>query len=203
MHQVYETSKNLAAQVSHDLRSPLAALKALSNERDGLSNDQLALLNAAINRLNSIAQQLNSLAYNQESSSLELHDLQIQSDSEIVVLDDDEAIHLMWKARLGSYVRKGLIKELVHFSSVQDFRHWFIQSENGTARRTYLIDFELDSTASSTESGLDVIQSLSLSENAVLVTSRSDDPGVIERCQSLGVKLLSKGESARIPIEVR
>jgi hypothetical protein len=61
----------------------------------------------------------------------------------------------------------------------------------------FLIDQEL---LGFKETGLDLIESLRLAEQAVLVTSRYDDADVMRKCETLGVRLLPKGAAAYVPI---
>ncbi len=50
------------------------------------------------------------------------------------------------------------------------------------------------------QNGLQVIEELQISKNSILVTSRFDELEIIEKCTTLGVKLLPKSMSGNIPI---
>ena len=63
----------------------------------------------------------------------------------------------------------------------------------------FLMDYEI---SGSTESGLDLIETLGIQKQSILVTSRYEEKNIRERCESLGVRLIPKSMSGFVPIEI-
>ena len=137
--------------------------------------------------------------------------IEIGHETCIVILDDDNSIHEIWKDRFDSDLRK------LHFSSSGDFKKWHEKDQKAPPQRTrlpgtpepravsgggspfllYLIDYEL---IGDEETGLDLIEKLHLGRQAILVTSRFDSGKIREHCQHLGVKLIPKELAYLVPI---
>lgn len=113
----------------------------------------------------------------------------------LVILDDDDVIHQLWKSRLQLYVNQGNINEIIHFYNVTEFRHWF--SNQAHKQYIFLIDYELGQEM---ETGLDVIEQASIAAYSILVTSRYDEYEIQTRCNELGVSVLPKRFASCIPI---
>lgn len=109
--------------------------------------------------------------------------------SAIVTIDDDVAIHSLWKGRIRH-------RKLEQFSSVADLEEW-LQDEPHSRNRLFLVDYEFHGEE---ETGLDVIDRLGIAKESVLVTSRFEDIPIQEKCRSLGVKMIPKGLSSLVPI---
>jgi len=118
-----------------------------------------------------------------------LASIQAGQDSTIITIDDDVAIHSLWKGRIRH-------RRLEQFSSISDLEDWV--SCNGTLRdRLFLVDYEFHGA---NENGLDVIERLGIAAESVLVTSRFEDAPIQEKCRALGVKMIPKGLSSLVPI---
>ncbi len=100
------------------------------------------------------------------------------SSKKIVVVDDDENILRLWKKKLGQ------VSE--YFSNAEQLKKYVTSSRE---ENLYLVDYEL---AGQIQTGLDLIESLSLTTSAVLVTSRFDEKEIQERCLRLGIKIIPK-----------
>ena len=128
-----------------------------------------------------------------------LSSLQLPTRTQVVVLDDDQSIHQVWRGRMESAHASQHDVILHHFSTPDEVEHW---RNNRTAdeksRPTrYLLDFEI---LGLTNSGLDLIDKLGIAKEAVLVTSRYEEPTIKERCNALGVPLLPKALAGFIGI---
>lgn len=125
--------------------------------------------------------------------------IQFESDSQVIVLDDDQSIHQVWNNRLESMgIGKDQIK---HFTSSEAFTSWY-QSQNIQQREdstVYLVDYEL---LGSKKTGLALIRDLHLSDQALLVTSRFEEEDVRQSCLTLGLKLLPKSLAEFVPLVV-
>ncbi|MFZ4402973.1 MAG: sensor histidine kinase [Pseudobdellovibrionaceae bacterium] len=119
--------------------------------------------------------------------------LKLTTDTSVVICDDDSSIHGLWTERLKSL--SAPIQDL-HFSSDEAFLGWY-QNRDENKRYLFLMDFEL---LGCKKNGLDLIENLKLNSEAFLVTSRYEEKNILERCKSMGVKLIPKGMSEYIPI---
>lgn len=63
-----------------------------------------------------------------------------------------------------------------------------------------MIDYEF---LNQTQSGLDLIEELSIGKNSILITSRFEEEKIQERCISLGVKIIPKTMAGFIPLEIQ
>lgn len=116
--------------------------------------------------------------------------LKISSRGPIVILDDDPAIHSAWDERL-----RGLPLEIHHARNAEEF-----SAIVGHQKTPFLclVDYELGTNA---ETGLQLIENLSIGSQSVLVTGRFAEPLVLGECQRLGVPLLPKSLIPYIDIQ--
>jgi CheY-like chemotaxis protein len=129
-------------------------------------------------------------------------ELMIPEDSTIVILDDDPSIHQVWKSRLSTLVARGKALPGLNFSSADEMRDGVnrLKQDRLAARQAmYLCDYEL---AGGSVTGLDLIEQLDIAQQAILVTSYFDDPGVIEKCNRLGCRIIPKSFADSIPIKI-
>jgi len=118
--------------------------------------------------------------------------------TQIVILDDDQSIHEIWKMR---FLEEELTKadsSLIHFSSAKNFCEWY--EKQRFPRFLILSDYEL---LGEKESGLDVIKKYYIGHRSILVTSHCEDEVIQKRCEALGVRLLPKGLAHAVPIEIK
>lgn len=121
----------------------------------------------------------------------------VPNSGKVLILDDDAGIHQIWQSRFEEAGSKSSKVSLAHASTpkqADDFIHQF-----GTPNTIYLFDYEL---LGSKVSGLDLIEKYQIQKQAVLVTSRFEEPSVRERCSRMGVKLIPKSMAAIVPIEI-
>lgn len=122
--------------------------------------------------------------------------LEIEEGSTLVILDDDESIHGVWKQRLEA-VREKKRLSLVHFSLSSEIERWWNENSDHKAPMTFLIDYEL---LRESKTGLDVIETLGIESRSILVTSRHAEPAVQSGCARLNVRMIPKGVAPYVPI---
>lgn len=99
----------------------------------------------------------------------------------IIILDDDPAFHEVWNKRL-----EGLESKIEHIYSVKEM---FAKYQGLHPKILLLSDFEL---MDEDLDGIDTILKLQHAPNSVLVTARSEEAAIQERCLKNGIKLLPK-----------
>ena len=136
----------------------------------------------------------------EEAPSWFVPEIKIRSNMKIVILDDDIAIHEIWKDHFDSHHSNNTDTdvELVHFSSSKDLKKWHLQ--NSSQNVLYLMDYEL---IGERETGLDLIEKLRLNNQAILITSHFEHTEIRERCRNLCVKLIPKELAPFVPISSR
>ena len=121
----------------------------------------------------------------------------VSEKSTVVVIDDDDFIHLVWKERFKESLAKGLIT-LLSFYSLESFTEWFEKNEDPSY--FLLMDYEFRNTE---KTGVDSLKKLRVpSTQAVLVTSRYEEPDIRYQCKQHGFKIVPKNISANIPIKI-
>lgn len=126
-----------------------------------------------------------------------LASLKLAQGGTIVVVDDDPSIHEMWTQKLLSY--SGHL-HLVHLMNGDELDRWLkSRPASETKRAFFLFDYDL---AHDTRNGLEWIEKLGLGARSVLVTSYYEKKDVRQFAARLGVKLVPKGISGFVPIEI-
>jgi two-component sensor histidine kinase len=115
----------------------------------------------------------------------------LQPDQPLVVCDDDISIHDIWRGRFD---------KIISFTSGLEMIQW-VEHEKLQGRPIhhtglFLLDYEL---LGQKYNGLDLSEELQL-KNAILVTSRYEDPEIRKRCQILAIRLIPKTMSHFVPI---
>ncbi len=126
-------------------------------------------------------------------------ELRIPSGSKVIVFDDDQSIHQIWKGRFDSAGLAGSGVQLLHFSGPRELQKYYSQSFAELDQAIFLMDYEILGVA---ESGLDLIEQLGIQAQSILVTSRYEEPSIRARCEQMGVRLIPKSMSGFVPIEV-
>lgn len=114
---------------------------------------------------------------------------------QVVSLDDDASVHLVWQERLRSYIESGLIHYRCFSKTELE-----ILLKNGRINKfetLFLIDYEM---IDQKESGLDLIEELNLSKQSILVTSHYEESHIRQRVEKLGTKMLPKSLVGQVPI---
>lgn len=116
----------------------------------------------------------------------------------IIILDDDESVHNVWRERLGKVANKEL--QLKFFACDDDFRA-YLQAESELVNSTtlFLMDYELLQQQST---GLDLIEAFGLAKYSVLITSHYEETSIKTRVNKIGVKMIPKSLAAYVPLLV-
>ncbi|RYZ80373.1 MAG: hypothetical protein EOP06_25470 [Proteobacteria bacterium] len=117
--------------------------------------------------------------------------INIAPSSTVVVLDDDQAIHIFWQKRLSSI---GFAR-LEQFTTIDAFKIWF--KVNADREITCLFDNNLKG---SEETGVALITSLGLEDRSYLVTSNFDDSALQSFARKTNLRILPKAILSRIKI---
>lgn len=122
--------------------------------------------------------------------------LELRPKNKIVVVDDDSSIHQIWQGRFDSAQVQRYDMAVLHFSTPAALQTWFNKQES-TSDILFLIDYEF---LGQTQTGLDIIKSLDIGKKSILVTSRYEEPQIIQTVQSIGVRMIPKGMAGIVPI---
>ena len=123
--------------------------------------------------------------------------VEIETDSTVVVLDDDPSIHRIWDERLETLKFRRV--KVLHFASAREIEIWTREAPTESQSALYLVDFELIGDLT----GIEVIERLDLADRSILVTSRFEEKAVRDACQRLRVRLIPKGMAGFVPISLR
>ena len=115
--------------------------------------------------------------------------LDINKVKRIIILDDDESIHQVWKKR---FQNTGI--ELEHFYKAFNLLNVYKEISEDTI---FLSDFEL---LGEEINGVDCINKLHAVQRSILVTARADEPQIIRLCEQHGIKLLPKSLANEVEI---
>lgn len=115
--------------------------------------------------------------------------LKLESGATVVILDDDEKIHDIWRKKLSSIGKELDIK---NFYTPKQFRKWFVTNENISLRKEQFFFFIDSNLGEGLERGEQLIQNLGLEERSVLVSHRFDDLKTLNFCKQYNINLLPK-----------
>jgi signal transduction histidine kinase len=130
--------------------------------------------------------------------------IQFNNNQNIIIIDDDITIHQIWDKRLEEVLSEHKCKgnelnlNILHFSNPRDLSSWV--KINGTKNTIFLCDYEF---IGENTTGLDLIQSLSISNQAILVTSRYEEQEVRLKCEELSLGLIPKLVVEFVPLLVK
>ncbi len=128
-----------------------------------------------------------------------ISELWIYPGEDIVILDDDASIHQVWRERLEFSRRQEKTPRVFHFSTPHEIKSWAGQNPQSAQKAVYLVDYEL---LGHKETGLELVEELGVCERAILVTSRFDEPGILEECRRLGVRMIPKSFAGMVPLRL-
>lgn len=120
----------------------------------------------------------------------------IPTDGDLVILDDNETIHDVWKFRLARLPEPLPGLTVSHLRNTSELREWHsLHSSRPNCR--YLVDYEIRGDS---KNGLDMVEELGIADRSYLVTGHSDEKEVLDRAHWLGVKVVPKELAGTIPI---
>lgn len=125
--------------------------------------------------------------------------LELKPGSPVVVLDDDSSIHQVWQGRFDALRAKERGVEVLHFSAPAEFRAWVHGNPEAAGKALYLTDHEL---VGYSETGLSLVEEMSLGDRAILVTSHFDEEKVLSECLRLNARMIPKGLAGFVPIVI-
>ena len=118
----------------------------------------------------------------------------------VVVLDDDATIHQVWQGRFDSARVREHDIEIIHLSEPDKLRDWFKTNPAKAESAICLFDYEL---LGYKETGLSLAGELNIASKVILVTSRSEEPQIIEECKRLKIRMIPKGLVSLAPITIQ
>lgn len=124
-------------------------------------------------------------------------ELVLKDGEAVVILDDDASIHHVWNGRLDTFRAKGI--EIFHASAPSELRSWSKDIARSARGVRYLLDYEL---LGHEETGLSLAEELGIGKQAILVTSRYEEPAIIERCRALGTLMIPKSLAGAVPVRI-
>ncbi|MEC9283207.1 MAG: hybrid sensor histidine kinase/response regulator [Bdellovibrionota bacterium] len=110
--------------------------------------------------------------------------LSLEPEQDIVIIDDDQNIHEMWKARFSDLGIQNKVHSFYHLESAQ---REVLNLNSQYA--IFLVDFELIHSRSN---GIEFILRNQIQGSSVLVSSRYDDERVLTMCSQYGIGMLPK-----------
>lgn len=125
--------------------------------------------------------------------------LELPAGKAVVVLDDDETIHQVWRGRFESVRLKEHGIAVYHFSEPGKLRGWVMDNPEKAESARYLFDYEL---LGHKETGLSMAQELNIASKVILVTSRYEEKRIIDECNRLGIRKIPKGLAGLVPIKI-
>ncbi|MCX5791296.1 MAG: HAMP domain-containing sensor histidine kinase [Elusimicrobia bacterium] len=128
-----------------------------------------------------------------------VQELVFRADSHVVILDDDTSIHQVWKGLFESARLKERGIDVISFSAPEMLRQWVGANPAAAEDAVYLVDYEL---LGHKETGLDLAGELKIAGKAIMVTSRYEEPYVMQGCRKLGMRLIPKNLVGLVPVSV-
>jgi signal transduction histidine kinase len=114
----------------------------------------------------------------------EMPDIGIESYSNFVILDDEDAIHKKWKAKI---LAQNPAAKITSFKSPEDFCEWFEGLQSFAGYRFYIdSDLGLETT------GEQVIDELGINTMSYLVTNNYDSAQLAGWCKEREIRLVPK-----------
>src|SRR3990167_124965 len=121
-----------------------------------------------------------------------LSELIVNQKESIVILDDDESIHQVWKKRF-TEINTNVV--FINHYTPQNLLTWY--KDNLSTSNIFLIDYEF---IGCNKNGLNIIEELNIADRSYLVTSRHEDLNVRESSEKIGLKIIPKTFAVYIPI---
>ena len=124
--------------------------------------------------------------------------IRVPLNGNVVILDDQESIHLSWKMRLEALKTSEINFDIVCLKSGKELSDWYHKNESEAWRSLFLLDYDL---GTGERNGLDIARELNLTTNAILVTGHFDSVEIQKRCEEQGLGLLPKSYLSLIEVK--
>lgn len=123
-------------------------------------------------------------------------EIQISNDTEIIVLDDQQLVHDLWRLKFKDLA----LNNNIHFMfNGNELKQRLSQiSDEKRNHALYLIDYDLKSKLT----GLDILKAIPASAKRCLVTGHFDDLSIQGECEHAQIKLISKSVLSELPLVV-
>lgn len=123
--------------------------------------------------------------------------IMLKKGHEIVIIDDDKAMHELWQHRLNEVsVNNTLL--ISHMVKPDDFELWISNNPNHENFQ-FFIDYQFHN---SSINGLDLISKYGLQSRAILVTAHYQEPDVVALAHSLNVNIFAKPNLTTVKFEI-
>jgi signal transduction histidine kinase len=126
--------------------------------------------------------------------------IRLSGRSKVVILDDDNLIHSLWRDRLVAAGFAADNETVLDFYSAQNFLEWFRNHRDVRNDCLYLFDYEL---VNQPLNGIEVMEQIGQLESAILVTSHFEEEPIRQMCEEKRVKLIPKGLAHVVPIQIQ
>lgn len=180
---IEDNGKGIAPEILHRLRTTGGSYGKQNGSGMGLSNAKAILTDARGSvQIQSKVNEGTTLILEMplsESPPWLAQNINLKNAARVVVLDDDESVHLLWKKRLSNSSR------VTHIRDPEDFTIERFPKENCH----YVFDYEI---LESPMTGLDLIIANGLGDHAILVTSHFNNPEIQLRVERSGAKMIPK-----------
>lgn len=123
-------------------------------------------------------------------------ELAFSPDSKIIIVDDEEPIHQLWTARFNANKDTRTLP-LLHFYDPDEFENHLMSNRN--TNDFYLVDYEF---INRDKNGIDLLTSLDITKQSMIVSSRYEDEPVRQRCMQNNISIIPKNFVPYIPIVV-
>ena len=123
-------------------------------------------------------------------------EIRLDGINRIFIVDDDSSIHQIWDHRFAQGDLSTHVLEVIHLTNLEELEAIALE-KNELSDTLFLIDFELGNTK---KSGLEMMVSLNLVKQSILVTSHFEDRTIRLECEKRGIKLLPKAMAGLVPI---
>jgi len=118
--------------------------------------------------------------------------IKLKNHGPIIILDDDLAIHAMWRQRFQS-----VSMQVTYFQHSHDFFFWYQNNLDLINNAIYLVDYELRNDSSN---GLNVLQKINVSTRGYLITSHFNESFIQNAVENMGAWLIPKALVGIFPI---
>lgn len=126
-------------------------------------------------------------------------ELELAAGRSIVILDDDASIHQVWQGRFDTLPLSRHDVPILHFFTPEEIRKWVKANGSSAREALYLLDYELTGCA---ETGLSLAEELGIGDRTILVTSRYEEPAILQNCLRLKTQMIPKGLAGVVPIKI-